>query len=247
MLCKRRLRRGWKQSFPLNLPEKQIKTEGENNEAGKKAIVGLLVAANMIGSVAIGNAVAAEKKSNYVQAKAGFIQPTSGFDDAGFDTGFNGAISYGHYLTNHLILEGTIDGSAAHNDFDGYNTFTGNYTQKNDIGIFAFLLTLKGEFAVGPVNLYGGGGIGAYVVTLNTKVESDRFGDYEKDDTDTVFGAHLLVGANYDITNDWFIGLEGTYRWTGSAKIEQNVIGVPVVYNDDVNGFSLAASVGFRF
>ena len=213
----------------------------------KKAVVGLLVAANMIGSVAIGNAVAAEKKSNYVQAKVGLLQPTSGLDDAGFDTGLNGAITYGRYLTNHLVLEGTIDGSAANNDFDGYNSFTGHYTQKDDIGITAFLLTLKGEFSVGHVNLYGGGGIGAYVVTLNTEIESNRFGDYEKDDSDTVFGVHLLAGANYDITEDWFVGIEGTYRWTGKAKIEENIIGVPVSYNDDVNGFSIAASVGYRF
>jgi opacity protein-like surface antigen len=213
----------------------------------KKAVVGLLVAANMIGAVAIGNAVAAEKKSNYVQAKVGVLQPTSGLDDAGFDTGLNGAITYGRYLTRHLVLEGTIDGSAANNDVDGYNDFTGHYTQKDDIGIMAFLLTLKGEFSVGQVNLYGGGGIGAYVVTLNSEIESNRIGDYEKDDSDTVFGVHLLAGANYDITEDWFAGIEGTYRWTGKAKIEENIIGVPVSYNDDVNGFSIAASVGYRF
>jgi opacity protein-like surface antigen len=214
----------------------------------KIVVVGLLIGANIAGFLSNGNALAAEeKKSNYVQAKMGVMQPTSGFDDAGFDTGFNGAISYGRYLTNHLILEGTIDGSASHNDVDGYNSFTGNYRQKDDMGIFAFLVTLKGEFAAGPVNLYGGGGIGAYVVTLNSKVESNWLGDHEKDDSDTVFGGHLVVGANYDITENWFFGIEGTYRWAGNAKIEQNIVGVPVAYNDNLNGYTIDACVGFRF
>jgi opacity protein-like surface antigen len=215
----------------------------------KNALIGMLVTANMIGSIVMTNAAIAdtEKKSNYVQTKVGVMQPTSGFNDAGYDTGIIGSISYGRYLTDHLILEGTVDASAANTDLDGSNSVIGRYSQKNDIGVTAFLLTVKGETAVDQVNLYGGGGIGAYVVSLYSKIDSDRFGTVKMDDSDTVFGAHLLVGANYNITENWFLGLEGMYRWTGKAKIEKNVVDVPVAYNDNIDGYTVAASFGFRF
>jgi opacity protein-like surface antigen len=216
----------------------------------EKGIIGLLVMANMIGFGAIGNACATEagKKSNYVQYKAGMIQPTSGFDDAGYDTGFNDSLSYGRYLTNHLILEGTIDGSITKYNHNGTNNTAGNYTQKNNIDVTAFLLSLKEEYSIGHINLYGGAGIGAYIAHLYSKIDSDRFGTFKMDEySDAVFGAHLLAGANYDITESWYLGIEGMYRWTGKAKIETAAISVPVAYNDNLNGFTLGASLGFRF
>lgn len=214
----------------------------------KSTIIGLLVAANMIGAVTVGSAVAEEtKKPNYVQAKMGFLYPTSGLDDADYDTGFYSGLSYGRYLTKHLILEGTVDASLSKNDLTASNGFTGNYSQKNDLWITSFLLTLKDEYTIGRVNLYGGGGIGVYVVNLTSKTHSNRFGTFKEDGDDTVFGVHLVAGANYDITQSWFVGVEGGYRWTEDAKIEKNAVGVPVGYNDDINGLSLAATLGYRF
>jgi opacity protein-like surface antigen len=215
----------------------------------KRFIIGLLTVANITGFVALGTTAAAEpaQKLNYAQVKVGVLQPTSGFNDAGYDTGFMGAISYGRYLSRNLILEGAIDSSAANSDTWGRNDSIGTYHLKNDLWITSFLLTLKGEVPVGPVNLYGGGGVGVYVVSLSSKVESDGSGDLKIDDSDTVFGAHLVAGANYDITKDFFVGVEGTYRWTGEADIQERAVDIPVVYKDNLDGFTVAATFGYRF
>ena len=215
----------------------------------KSALFGLLVMANVMGVVTIDNVAAAEagKKSNYAQIKLGMMQPTSGFNDAGYDTGIATSIAYGRYLSNHLILEGAIDVSAANNDMKGATAITGNYSQENNLGVTALLLTMKEEFSFGRLNIYGGGGIGAYIVNLSSEIETNRMGTYKMDDSDGVFGAHLVVGANYDITESIFMGIEGTCRWTGKASIDKTAVGVPVAYNDNVNGYSIAANLGFRF
>ena len=215
----------------------------------KNSIIGLVVMTSVVGPLAFDNAIAAEdgSKLNYAQIKMGAFKPTSGFDNAGYDTGFDGSIAYGRYLTKHLILEGAIDGSLSRNKLSSANNTIGDYSQKNDIGVTAFLLTLKEEYSIGHFNLYGGGGIGAYYANLYSKVDTNRFGTFNKDESDTVFGAHLVAGANYDITQNWFLGLEGTYRWTGKVKINGSAATVPVTYNDDLNGYTIAASVGYRF
>jgi opacity protein-like surface antigen len=209
----------------------------------------MLAAVNMLCFFTVGNAMAddVEKKANYAQLKLGAFQPTGDLDDAGFDAGGVFAIAYDRYLTPYLVVEAAAEGFASENDFRGSNAAAGNFKQENTLVAGAFLLTLIGEIPVGPVSLFGGFGGGIYSVTLDSDIDSTRLGEFSTDDTDTVFGAHVVAGANYDITSRFFLGVEGKYRWTDDVDMDEIVASVPVEYSGNLSGYSVTFNAGFRF
>ncbi len=187
-------------------------------------------------------------KTAYVAGQLGLYQPTSDLDNGDYDTGFNGAVAAGYYLAPGIIAEAMIDyiGTAA--DSEDYNATLGHYDQDSTISGTGFLASLKGEIPAGAFNLYGGAGVGFYVVNLSIEVDSSRFGKFEEEnDSDTTFGAHVIAGANYDITKDFFLGIEGRYRWTGDVEVSDTVAEVPVAYEGDLSGFTISGVFGFRF
>lgn len=185
---------------------------------------------------------------NYGTVQLGVYEPTSDLDNGDYDTGFNGAVAYGRYFTPNLVGEAMIDYVGTSAEIDGENSTLGRYEQDNTISGTGLLLTLKGVLPAGPVDFYGGAGVGLYLVNLSIEIDSDTLGKFEEeDDSDIVFGAHLSAGANYNITDRFFVGLEGRYRWTGDAKVSDRVANVPVSYEGDLNGFSVAAAFGVRF
>jgi len=100
---------------------------------------------------------------------------------------------------------------------------------------------------VGSVALYDGAGVGGYFVSLYSDIETSLQGDYDKDDDDIAFGAHIVAGGYYDITPRFFVGVEGMYRWTGDIDI-QDKGAVPVQVKGDLNGYTVTAVLaGFRF
>lgn len=209
------------------------------------------LAAACLGAVFITDqAMAAEGDGswkNYGQVKLGMFAPGSDMDDAEYDTGAVFSATYGRYLAPFLVVEGTIELAAAESEYYRYNSNAGYYKQENVLSSGAGLLTLKGVAAVGPVNLYGGGGVGLYGVTLDSEIDSDRFGELDKDDSDTVFGVHAVVGLTYDATDRLFFGVEGMYRWTDDVDIHETVATVPVVYAGDLGGYQITMTAGFRF
>jgi opacity protein-like surface antigen len=98
------------------------------------------------------------------------------------------------------------------------------------------IITLKGKYAVGHLAVFAGIGGGVYAVTLSSEIESSRLGDFDSDDSDGVFGAHVTAGATYNINERFFLGLEGSYRWTGDVDIRESVASVPVEYSGDLSG-----------
>lgn len=185
---------------------------------------------------------------NYGTVQLGLYEPTSDLDNGDYDTGFNGSVAYGRYLAPNLVAEAMIDYVGTSADVDGENSILGKYDQDSTISGTGLLFSLKGVMPAGPVDLYGGAGIGLYLVNLSIEIDSDRLGKFEEEnDTDTVFGAHLSAGANYNINERFYVGLEGRYRWTGDAKVSDRVANVPVSYEGDLTGFSVAATFGMRF
>ena len=184
---------------------------------------------------------------NYGKIKFGILQPTTGMDDGGFDTGGSFSAVYGRYLTKYLIVEGSIEVSGAENDVHSYNTTAGYYDQDTILSTAGYLLTIKGLLPAGSANLYAGGGVGLYSVTLESEIDSTYLGDLDRDESDSVFGAHVLAGISFDATDRIFFGIEGMYRWTGDADIEERVANIPVVYSSDLSGYLITANVGFRF
>jgi opacity protein-like surface antigen len=191
----------------------------------------------------------AEARQNYMQLKLGALLSASDMDDEGFDdTGFSGTLAYGRYLSDHLILEGSLDLSGVTSDEgDNSNTVAGTYSKDSGVGTNALLLTIKGEYPLGPVDLFGGGGVGLYAAYLCADIESDALGDFNVDDDDSVFGVHVVGGANYNINERFFLGLEAMYRWTDDVDMSATAASIPVEYNGDLSGVIVTLNAGFRF
>ena len=199
-----------------------------------------------------GPAAAAEVENwlNYGIGKIGLMNATGDLDDsdAAYDPAFTGEVAYGRYLTDHLIIEGGLNFFTAEDDERaGRNDAVGHYYQNNYIFANSLIVTLKGEFAAGPVKLYAGGGIDIYDVMLTSEIDSDRFHEFDATDDDIVWGAHLTAGGYYNITPRLFIGLEGMYRWTEEVSIHTTKRSVPITYEGDLNGYQLVLTTGFRF
>jgi opacity protein-like surface antigen len=216
---------------------------------GRKQLIGILAAANVMSLVMAGNVMAEEnaKKLNYTQAKVGMFQPTGDMDDVNYDNGGDFSIAYGRYLNKYLVLEAGFDVFGAEQNLSGSNAQAGSYTQDNFLVAAAGFITLKGEYSAGPVDLFGGFGGGIYSVSLASEIDSSRLGDLDTDDSDGVFGVHVVAGANYNINERFFVGLEGKYRWTDDVEIRETVASIPVEYTGDLSGYSVTFNAGFRF
>ncbi len=215
---------------------------------GRKQVVGMLAAVNVMGLLFAGNAMAEMERPNYAQLKLGAFVPTDDLDDADFDAGFQASGAYGRYLTRNLIVEVGIDGFAVDSDVSGRNDLAGNFDQDNTLSVAGFLATLKGEVPVGSASIFGGVGVGFYSATLDSDIDTERIGDFSSDDDDDqVFGAHVVAGVNYDITERFFAGVEGMYRWTDDLDLDDSVASIPVSYDGDLSGFSITVNGGFRF
>jgi opacity protein-like surface antigen len=215
----------------------------------KKQVFGLLATASVLNFLAAGNIMAGEGRDyvNYGQAKIGVIQPTGDLDDADYDAGGEIGAAYGRYLNKFLVVEAGLDAFATEQEIDGFNNIAGRYEQDNVLGVAAFLVTLKGEFSFGRVNVFGGVGGGVYSVSLESDIDSSRLGSFDADDDDTVFGGHLVAGATFDVTQRFFLGVEGLYRWTDDLDLRDTVASIPVEYRGDLNGYSVTFNAGFRF
>lgn len=191
----------------------------------------------------------AETRQNYMQLKLGALLPTSDLDDGGFDTpGFSGSFAYGRYLSDHLIIEGALELTGmANDDEDSSNNVAGSYSKEGGLSTNAILLTLKGEHPLGPIDLFAGGGIGLYGAYLCADIDSNTLGDFTVDDDDSVFGVHVVAGANYNINDRFFLGLEAMYRWTDDVEMSATAASIPVEYSGDLSGVIVTLNAGFRF
>jgi len=140
-------------------------------------------------------------------------------------TGFYSEIVFGFELARRLYLE---FGS-------GYYTANGSEGDV-DATLWGFPALLQGKYfiPIGPLELYGGAGVGMYF--LNSKLEVD---DDTDRDSDFTFGGNLCAGLHYVLPSGGYIGLEGKYTNTGDASLE----GVDV----NLDSFAIMFVSGFRF
>lgn len=216
---------------------------------GKTQLLVLFTAVNVANLCGARTVMAEEEtpRLNYTQVKLGMFQPTGDLDDADYDSGAVFGVVYGRYLNRYLVFEAGFDALGSDRTERGGNDLAGTYTQDNTLVGVGGLVTLKGEYTVGPLALFAGIGGGMYAVTLTSEIESSRLGDFDSDDSDGVFGAHVTAGATYNINERFFLGLEGRYRWSGDVDIRESVASVPVEYSGDLSGYTITFNGGFRF
>lgn len=166
----------------------------------------------------------ASNKSNYVMLRGGLITFTGNLRKADLDTGFHGEAALGRYLSPNVALEAGI--GYFH---DGVNMHYGN-----NIWVIPLMLSLKGVFRTGDMELYAGGGPGMYAAKFHGMVNGEVGEKWA-----TVFGGHLLAGASLDISSDFFLGLEGKAHFTRAADFQ--------TVRSRLNSKSISAHLGFRF
>jgi opacity protein-like surface antigen len=214
----------------------------------KKSVWGAFVVA-IVFTAAVTSSAWADSTAfkNYGRLTIGMNQPDGDLDDAGYDANVNIAGTYGRYLAKNLVVEGSLGTFFADQDFSGNTSLTGNYTRDDIISASPILGTIKGEMPMGPLTLFAGAGVGLYFVTLDSEIDTTRLGDLDANDSDTVFGAHLVAGGNFNITPRVFIGLEGLYRWTSEFDMKDRVGTIPVEVEGNLDGYSISLLGGFRF
>lgn len=217
------------------------------NAIGKKALI-VLLAVMAVGAL-LGTPAPADTMDfrNYGMGGIGLNRPTGGLDDAGYDTGLSTWVTYGRVLGEYLVVEGTADFFLTDQDSSGTTSVAGYYTREDSVGVSALMVTLKGRFPVGPLVLFAGAGIGGYYVSLDSEIETSAMGDFDVDGDDSVWGAHVVFGATWDLNRRIFLGGQGLYRWTDDINIDKRAGTVPVQLSGDLDGFVVTFLGGFRF
>ena len=184
------------------------------------------------------------KSLNYLTLKAGIYEPeTDDLDE--FDTGFNGEISIGHYFNPNFAMEFGV--GYFKTDTDGVGVFLITpylFIIPYDVAIdvIPITLTFKGILPFEQGEIFAGLGVGGYYVDGEVDVSSINL-----EDEDFIFGAHVVLGAQADITKTVFIGVEGKYFWTDDAELKDEYAGIPFEAEFELDGFTVTANLGFRF
>jgi opacity protein-like surface antigen len=168
----------------------------------------------------VGVSAFAETPANYATLKLGAYLPQAN-DVKDFDTSFAGEVAFGRYFHPNFAAELGV----------GYTKTSGSGDAEGvDLTIVPITLGLKGALPLGNIEPYAMAGVGAYYA----KAEGEGFSE-----NDTTFGFFLGLGANFNLTTNIFLGVEGKYFWAkpsfgdgGEAKID---------------GINLTANLGYRF
>jgi len=187
--------------------------------------------------------VMAQEKMSYLAIKAGAFSPAGDFDDAGFESGFNGEIALGRYFDPDAAIEGGIGfyRSAA-------SVSDPSSSVDDSVWVIPITGTIKGILPFKDVNLFGGVGLGIYFANAEVKSKdkitavSDKFTD-----DDTVFGFHVSIGVSVNITPDIFLGFEGKRIWTEEAEFSGSLFGSTQTVKSDLDATTLTGNLGFRF
>lgn len=178
----------------------------------------------------VGFAANDEQPENYVKFHIGRFAPTGDLKNEGYTPGEDVELLIGHYFGPSFVLEGGP--MILHAEGAEKEPYHSIYMGR-DITIGGWIIRAKLVHRAERSELYGSIGIGRHRATL----EGYTFGpggDYEV--KDSLWGYHAVVGANYDFTPYWHVGLEGKY------------VNIPNLLDSiDITGYSAGLVLGLRF
>ncbi len=166
---------------------------------------------------------------NYATLKLGGYFPQHS-DLDGFDSGFNGEISLGHLVAPGFGFELGVGYFETKGEF--FIVPIGAASEK--FKVVPVTLSLKAQTFFQQFEPYVEAGIGVYFI--EDKINVAALGSTSEDDTQV--GFHLGLGANYNVTRQVFLGLEGKYLF-----LKTDTFGVDM----RLDGITLTGNVGFRF
>ena len=178
----------------------------------------------------------------YVALKFGiYIPQTTEIKDGGgdldMDSAFNGELALGHYFHKNIALELGV-GYTKPNKSMSFTDISGTFSADVDMTIIPVTLGVRGLLPMGKFEPYAMAGIGAYFTELEVSANLSGFGGASASESDTAFGFFLGLGANFNITKEIFLGLEGKYLW-----LEPSFDGLDM----KVDGITGTANIGYRF
>jgi opacity protein-like surface antigen len=179
-------------------------------------------------------------KSDYFVLKAGMYSPKSG-DLEGFDAGFNGEIAFGHYFNHNFAAEVGVGyfntGASASASISGIASVSADI----NINVVPVVLTLKAIYPIQNMEMYALGGAGVYIArgdaSVNYSVTPNTL-SASGSNTSTTLGWHLGAGANFNISREIFLGIEGKYVW---VKADWSGL------DPHLDGFIFTGNFGIRF
>lgn len=178
-----------------------------------------------------------EKPANYLAVKGGIYSPSDEFElrqlpgDSTVSRldnkiGFAGEVAMGRYIMPALAME------LGAGYFESKGSGEAVAGQDARLRVVPVVITAKVLLPLGPVEPYGEVGVGGYF----SKVRDFKIDEHTN--TKAMFGIHAGAGINLNVTDAFFLGLEGRYIWTddswGSADAE-------------LDGFITTANLGFRY
>ena len=186
----------------------------------------------------------AEKK-NYVSFKGGVFFPAGDLD--GFDSGVYTDAMYNRYFSKYAAVEVGLGLYASETTFSGSAPVIGSYTETDEIVVIPMKANIKGILPFSKGAFYVGAGVGLYFAGADASVTSTGLGSFSINANDTVVGGQLKAGVIFNINEMLFAGFEGEYMATESAEFSDQVFGVPITIETNLNGYNLSGVFGFRF
>ena len=178
-----------------------------------------------------------KKHTSYVVLKGGIYSPSMSYELENFNagnrteldskTGFDGEVAIGHYFLPILAVEL----GAGYFESKGSPAAEPGSTKLQVVPVLA---TGKVLLPLGPVEIYGEFGIGAYFTQLEVEGNIGSFSG----SSEVTYGLHAGAGVNFNITDIIFLGVEGRYLWAKPSFGGQDV---------KLDGFTTTADLGFRF
>lgn len=121
--------------------------------------------------------------------KAGSYYPTGDLDNA--DTGFSGEVTPGYFFKPKWALEGSI-GYSKLGDSDNHILSNHALVIDSDASIVPITIGLKRfKSTSNNINLFAGGGVGLYNLSVDVAVTSPTLGKINLDDSDIMQMEHF--------------------------------------------------------
>jgi opacity protein-like surface antigen len=148
--------------------------------------------------------------------------------DISLDTGWLAGAKVG-YLTpfTKRILAVELEYYHVGNGFDSGKTYPALASLKLDgnVNIDTVMFNLIGRYPEGRIHPYVGGGVG-YAYLQVDKIKGSLAGTdllNASSGSDNVFAYQILGGVNYDITKNWFAGLEYKFFHPSKATYDMSI------------------------
>jgi opacity protein-like surface antigen len=161
----------------------------------------------------------------------GYLPQASDVED--FDNAFYGELGLGHYFNNNWAIELGVGYTESEASVSG----TGG-SASVDLRIIPLTLGIRGSIPVGAIEPFATAGVGAYFTEVDASVNIPGTVVGSGSEDDTVFGFYVGAGANYNVSPNIYLGVEGKYFWA-----EPSFGGVDV----KIDGINLTANIGYRF